>query len=135
MRIVYSVYLWGNSINKALGTHTQAYNLSLWFSNVKFSKQKLLNSVVDGSLFRFFRISELFFVNCYVNFINNFSLFDNCQFHMNLFNVENVLKEGKVTGSIQFSSPQRASLLAKGLLILEEGWFQRTKSKEKTLTR
>ena len=54
---------------------------------------------------------------------------------MNLFNVENVLKEGKVTGSIQFSSPQRDSLLAKGLLILEEGWFQRTKSKEKTLTR
>ena len=126
--------MWGDSINKALGTHTQAYSLSLCFSNVKFSKQKLLNSAVDGSLFRFL-ISELFFDNCYVNFNNNFSLFDSCQFHMNLFNVENVLKEGKVTGSIQFSSPQRPSLLAKGLLVLEEGWFQRTKSKENILTR
>jgi len=46
-----------------------------------------------------------------------------------LLNVQNFLKEGKVTGSIHFSSLQRANLL-----ILEEE-FQRTIPKEKTLTR
>lgn len=33
------------------------------------------------------------------------------------------LKEGKVTGSIQFSSPQRASLLAKGFADLVRRLF------------